>query len=110
MAVINVHKVSKQAAANTTEGNKGCHGFLDKDVTDLLEGEENRKSRKKDYNPTGFSDFTFFFYFHSARTWDGCQRCIKLSKYNLSSQGTDVHNSFWSVQGFYYLPTSFYPL
>lgn len=61
MAVINVHKINKQAAASTTEGKKGCHGLLNKDVTDLLVGEENRKSGKKDYNPTGFSDFTFFF-------------------------------------------------
>lgn len=61
LAVINVHKISKQAATNTTKGKKGCYGFLNKDVTDLLKGKENRKSRKKDYNPTGFADFTFFF-------------------------------------------------
>jgi len=60
MAVINVHKISKQAAANAAEGKKGYHGFLNKDMTDLLDAEENRKSRKKDCNPTGFSDFTFF--------------------------------------------------
>lgn len=62
MAVINVHKKkSNQAAANTTEGKKGCQGLLNKDVTDLLEGKENRKNRKNDYKKTGFSDFTFFF-------------------------------------------------
>lgn len=61
MAVINVHKISKQTATNTSEGKKGCHELLKKDVTDLLEEKENRETRKKDYNPTGFSDFTSFF-------------------------------------------------